>query len=89
MISAFERARPPKEPRIITIRGGLRRLKHQRRILPSLSTQLLAIIRTWIERSRQREALLRLAERNDYLLKDIGVSQAEALHEAEKPFWEP
>jgi uncharacterized protein YjiS (DUF1127 family) len=30
-----------------------------------------------------------LAERNDYLLKDIGVSQSEALREAEKPFWEP
>jgi uncharacterized protein YjiS (DUF1127 family) len=30
-----------------------------------------------------------LAERNDYLLKDIGVSQSEALREAETPFWEP
>jgi uncharacterized protein YjiS (DUF1127 family) len=89
MISALERARPSKEPRIIAIRGGLRRPEHRRRILPSLSTQLLRIIHTWIERSRQRRALLGLAERNDYLLKDIGISQSEALREAEKPFWEP
>jgi uncharacterized protein YjiS (DUF1127 family) len=51
--------------------------------------QLSATIRSWIERSRQREALGKLAERNDYLLKDIGVSQAEALREAAKPFWQP
>lgn len=89
MISALESARSSKEPRIIAMRGGLRRPEHRRRILPSLSTQLLTIIRTWIERSRQRRALLGLAERNDYLLKDIGVSQADALREAEKPFWEP
>ena len=84
MISALERVRPPKELRIITIGGGLRRPEHQRRISTSLSTQLLAIIYTWIERGRQRQALSRLAERNDYLLKDIGVSRAEALHEAAK-----
>jgi uncharacterized protein YjiS (DUF1127 family) len=89
MTYTLERARPPRERRILAIRGGLCGPDHQRRIFPSLSTQLSAIIRTWIERSRQRQALLRLAERNDYLLKDIVVSQAEALHEAEKPFWVP
>ena len=42
----------------------------------------------WIARSRQRRALREIAESNDFhLLKDIGVSQEEALHEAEKPFW--
>ena len=42
----------------------------------------------WIARSRQRRALLAIAESNDFhLLKDIGVSQEEALREAEKPFW--
>jgi uncharacterized protein YjiS (DUF1127 family) len=50
-----------------------------------------AVCRTvtrWIARSRQRRALREIAERNDFhLLKDIGVSQAEALREAEKPFW--
>jgi len=39
-------------------------------------------------RSRQRRALREIAESNDFhLLKDIGVSQEEALREAEKPFW--
>jgi len=51
----------------------------------------VAVCRTvtrWIARSRQRRALREIAESNDFhLLKDIGVSQEEALREAEKPFW--
>jgi len=42
---------------------------------------------TWIDRSHQRRRLGELAELNDYLLKDIGVSREEALREAMKPFW--
>ena len=41
----------------------------------------------WIERSRQRRQLGELAYLNNYLLKDIGLSQEEALREAAKPFW--
>lgn len=42
----------------------------------------------WLARSRQRRALREIAVTNDFhLLKDIGVSQEEALREAEKPFW--
>jgi uncharacterized protein YjiS (DUF1127 family) len=42
----------------------------------------------WIARSRQRRALREIAESYDFhLLKDIGVSQEQALREAEKPFW--
>ena len=42
----------------------------------------------WIARSRQRRALREIAESNDFhLLKDIGVSQEEALREVGKPFW--
>jgi uncharacterized protein YjiS (DUF1127 family) len=42
----------------------------------------------WFAHSRQRRALREIAERNDFhLLKDIGVSQEEALREAEKAFW--
>jgi uncharacterized protein YjiS (DUF1127 family) len=41
----------------------------------------------WNERSRQRKALGELADLNDYLLKDIGLTRDEALREAEKPFW--
>jgi len=47
-----------------------------------------AVIRRWIARSRQRQALSELAERNDYLLKDIGVTQDEARREAAKWFWQ-
>jgi len=38
----------------------------------------------WYERWRQRQALLSL---DDHLLKDIGISRAEAELEADKPFW--
>lgn len=41
----------------------------------------------WIDRSRQRRQLGELAELNNYLLRDIGLSQEEALREAAKPFW--
>jgi uncharacterized protein YjiS (DUF1127 family) len=38
----------------------------------------------WIARPRQRRDL---AELEDHLLRDIGVSRREALREAAKPFW--
>jgi uncharacterized protein YjiS (DUF1127 family) len=38
----------------------------------------------WLERSRQRRALAELDER---LLRDIGVTSAQARREAAKPFW--
>jgi len=42
----------------------------------------------WFARSRERQALREIAERNDFhLLKDIGVSREEALREADKAFW--
>jgi uncharacterized protein YjiS (DUF1127 family) len=40
----------------------------------------------WRERSEQRHAL---AELNDHMLKDIGVSHADAYKEVRKPFWLP
>ena len=39
---------------------------------------------TWYERTQMRRQLLML---DDRLLKDIGISRLEAMHEAEKPFW--
>jgi len=41
-------------------------------------------IHAWMERSRQRHALSNL---DDHHLKDIGLSRAEAMAEARKPFW--
>ena len=48
----------------------------------------LATLRVWIERSRQRRALRELGEPNDARLKDIGISQDQALHEGAKRFWQ-
>ena len=39
----------------------------------------------WHERARQRRRLLEL---DDRMLKDIGVSRADAVREASKPFWQ-
>jgi len=46
----------------------------------------LARLREWHEVYRQRRALLGLS---DAMLKDIGISRADALREGEKPFWQP
>ena len=45
-----------------------------------------ALLRLWIARSRQRHAL---AELDDRLRQDIGVSRAAARHEIDKLFWQP
>ena len=42
------------------------------------------VTQPWYYRWRQRQALMRL---DDHLLKDIGVSRADADQEATKPFW--
>ena len=47
--------------------------------------QFVDILLEWYERSRQRRQLLSL---DDQLLKDIGISRADAEAEANKPFWE-
>ncbi len=40
----------------------------------------------WQERAAQRAHLVSL---DDHLLKDLGISRGEAVHEAAKPFWRP
>ena len=50
----------------------------------SVSEQIHDLLRTWFERDRQRR---QLAELSDHLLRDIGVTRAEAMREAAKPFW--
>jgi uncharacterized protein YjiS (DUF1127 family) len=70
----------PREP------ANMRALRQQF----ASSSSIDAWLRTlgfWIDRSQQRRQLGELAELNDYLLKDIGVSREEAMREAEKPFW--
>jgi uncharacterized protein YjiS (DUF1127 family) len=45
---------------------------------------LLATLERWAERHRQRRALLELS---NSMLKDIGLSYADAWQEGRKPFW--
>jgi uncharacterized protein YjiS (DUF1127 family) len=61
---------------------------HSKARLRKLIADMRSTVGRWFARSRQRRALREIAERNDFhLLKDIGVSQQEALREADKPFW--
>ena len=41
---------------------------------------------TWAERARQRR---QLAELNDYMLRDIGLTRSDVAEEIRKPFWRP
>lgn len=45
---------------------------------------LFDLMAAWSERRRQRRALEALP---DHLLHDIGLSRADAMNEADKPFW--
>jgi uncharacterized protein YjiS (DUF1127 family) len=50
-----------------------------------------AIVHTmtvWLDRRRRRRELQDLAERNDRLLADVGLTREEALREASKPCWQ-
>jgi len=47
---------------------------------------LSRVIALWVARSSQRKALADLTEER-HLLDDIGLTRAQALREAAKPFW--
>ena len=53
--------------------------------LPVWATRAIELVLGWQEVARQRRALLKLDER---LLKDIGITRADAEHEASRPFWD-
>ena len=55
---------------------------------PSRFAMPLLTLQKWLSRLRRRKALRELAERDQHLLRDIGLSRAEALREAAKPFWQ-
>ena len=50
----------------------------------------LRILALWVRRSRNRRHFARMAERYPrHLLEDVGLSRADLLREAAKPFWRP
>ena len=54
------------------------------RLRAALSWVILTLLR-WQELARQRRALARLGDR---MLKDLGLTRADALREAGRPFWD-
>jgi len=50
-----------------------------------LGARCVQVALRWYDVARQRRALLRLDQR---MLKDIGISRADAVHEASRPFWD-
>ena len=48
------------------------------------ATSITSSIRVWNRRQSTRKALL---EMSDHMLKDIGISRADALREGSKAFW--
>ena len=62
-------------------RVGSRRARHARR---SISGRLVATLREWRRRARDRGQLARL---DDRMLRDIGLTRADAEFLCNKPFW--
>jgi uncharacterized protein YjiS (DUF1127 family) len=50
-----------------------------------VAAQMLDWVKRCVERARQRHAL---AELDDRLLQDVGLSRADVTSEVEKPFWQ-
>lgn len=56
----------------------------RRRAEANLFLRVAETVATWRERARQRSTLRGL---QDDLLRDIGISRADAYEEGRKPFW--
>ena len=52
--------------------------------LNALFVNAIDTVLDWQDRARQRH---HLAEMDDHLLRDIGLSRADLEHESSKPFW--
>jgi uncharacterized protein YjiS (DUF1127 family) len=52
--------------------------------LPPVLRGLIETVAVWIVRRRQRQAL---AELDEHLLDDVGLSREQARREAARPFW--
>jgi uncharacterized protein YjiS (DUF1127 family) len=57
-----------------------------RKVEGGLVARVIELMLTWSDRMRQRR---HLAELDDRLLQDIGVSRADIENEISRPFWRP
>lgn len=64
----------------------LLRIATLRAVAVDLSARAIASFRTWASRRRTRA---QMAEFDDGMLRDLGISRASADFEANKPFWQP
>jgi uncharacterized protein YjiS (DUF1127 family) len=81
MATRFRQARVLCPPDSV---GG--KVPRQQFISPTAALGWWSTLRFWIGRRRQRRKLDDLTELNNYLLRDIGVSHDEALHEVARLF---
>lgn len=63
---------------------GSRTAAGLRHHIQALAAKAAVRLLRWHDLARQRRALLTM---NDYMLKDIGISRADAEREARRPFW--
>jgi len=47
---------------------------------------IVALVREWLRRSRTRHEI---ADLDEHLLRDIGLTRLDAVAESRKPFWQP
>ena len=68
-------------------RPGLGRASSPRRVRLGLRAleRAAELLLTWQERAQQRHELETL---NDHMLRDIGLTRADVMAEATKPFWQ-
>ncbi len=70
---------------VVSGRPQLRRRGSLVRQLARQADRAITTLLRWQELAAQRRALLRL---DDHMLKDIGLTRADAVREADRPFWE-
>lgn len=69
---------PPHSPRLTNRRFGP--------VIVTVVRTVMDMLIRWQERSNMRK---QLAEMDERMLKDIGISHAQVRWEAAKPFWRP
>ncbi|GHF56554.1 DUF1127 domain-containing protein [Seohaeicola zhoushanensis] len=55
-------------------------------VIAMVALRFAGAVTQWDQRSRTRRALSSL---DDHMLRDIGVTHAQARKEAKRPFWQP